>query len=121
MRVFQDRPANAILANNRLNSRQRYIEPRRFGQLRRKQAELHFTYAAGLCAESQRQDCCMWRMRFKIKVQQLDPEFLIIYRQCGSDGASMQCSTFQREGEGDGSECEDAHSCTKDELFQHHA
>ena len=100
--------ADMIFSHDGSNASHRDIETHRLRQLWREEAKLHFADHAMLSSKCEREDGGLRRMRFEVEVKQLDPELLKVCRQCRPDGARMQCSAFERQGDGYRGECKDA-------------
>ena len=70
--------AHALIPHQSADAGKRYIQAHRLRQLGREQAELHLAGATGFSCECDRNNRGLWRMRLKIKLQQLEPEGTII-------------------------------------------
>src|SRR4051794_26873269 len=80
MGVVQHGLAYITVANQRRDARQRHIQTSGFRKLWRKQTELYLAGAPRFCMKHYRQNRGLWRMGFKVEVQELQPELFIIRR-----------------------------------------
>ena len=77
VRVLKHGAANTILADNGAYAGKRYVQPRCFGKLRRKEAKLHLACAAGFGRQCQSQDGGLRWMGFEIEVKKFNPELFV--------------------------------------------
>ena len=77
MSVFEHRTAHISITHDGADAGKRDIQAARFGKLRREEAELHLAGVARLGMKCNGKDSSLRRMRFKIEMQQLDPELLV--------------------------------------------
>src|SRR4051812_22441832 len=80
MRVVQYGMAYVTVADQRCDACERHIQTSRFRKLWRKQTELYLAGAPRFCMKHYRQNRGLWRMGFKVEVQQPQPELFIIRR-----------------------------------------
>ena len=78
IRVSEHRTAHTLIPHHSANAGERYIQTHRLRQLGREQAELYLAGATGFSSEYDRNNRRLWRMGFKIEMQQLEPEGTII-------------------------------------------
>jgi hypothetical protein len=97
MRVFKDGAAHAILAYDGANAGKRDIQECCIWKLRREETKLYFAGTPWFSIQADRYNSGLWRMCFKIEMQQLDPKLLVRAWQRWPDSLCMNASAIESE------------------------
>src|ERR1700733_3564628 len=100
VRIFQHSAANVVVAHQRSDACQRDIEAAWFRQLRREQAELNLAGRSRLGMKTHTKNLSCRRVSFEIKVQQLQPQMLVIGWDTGRHGTAVCAAILQSEIDG---------------------
>jgi hypothetical protein len=100
VRIFQHSAANVVVAHQRSDACQRDIETAWFRQLGREQAELHLAGCSRLRMKTHTKNRSCRRVGFEIKVQQLQPQMLVIGWDTRRHGTAVCAAILQSEIDG---------------------